>query len=149
MRQYEKGFFGIGVYHPQHECNVGTLFRSALAFEADFLFTIGRQYKLQPGDTPNSTKTVPYFSYKTLEEFKKFGPKDCRLQLVEISDKAVPLPRLTHYHRTAYLLGNEGGGLPKDLLDNYPIVSIPTTICLNLAVAGSIVMYDRISKSRT
>lgn len=142
----KKGFFGIGVYHPQHECNVGTLFRSAMAFGADFLFTIGKKYKLQPGDTPNSTKSVPYFHYKTLDEFKRFSPKDCRLQLVEIADKAVPLPRLTHFDRVAYMLGSEGGGLPTELLDNYPIITIPTAIYLNLAVAGSIVMYDRQSK---
>lgn len=141
-----RGFFGIGVWHPQHDCNVGTLFRSAYAFEASFLFTIGRKYRHQASDTCNSPMHIPYYNYLTYEEFNRHRPYNARLVMVEISEDAYSLPSFVHPERAIYIIGSEGGGLPPTLLKENLVVSIPTKICLNLATAGSIVLYDRCSK---
>lgn len=49
--------------------------------------------------------------------------------------------------RAVYLLGNESSGLPKDILAGcVSTVALPGHFSLNVAVAGSIVLYDRVSK---
>lgn len=37
----KRGYFGIGVYHSKNADNIGTLWRSAAIFGADFIFTNG------------------------------------------------------------------------------------------------------------
>jgi tRNA G18 (ribose-2'-O)-methylase SpoU len=68
---------------------------------------------------------------------------------VEFDPRARPLDRYVHPERACYLLGAEDTGLPKHVLDRCrDLVQIPATAyCLNVAVAGSIVMYDRAAKT--
>lgn len=141
-----RGYCGIGVYHPQHECNLGTLFRSAVAFGADFIFTIGKKYKPQNSDTCRSYKHIPCFNYVNLQDFKDHIPKDCKLVCVEIDDRAREIKNFIHPDRAIYIIGNEGGGIPQELMKSSLVVRIKTSICLNLSVAGSIILYDRMNK---
>lgn len=142
----KKGFFGIGILHPKFECNVGGLFRSAYAFGADFLFTIGRKYKKQSADTVNATGNIPYYHYLTFEQFKDNLPNGCRIVCVEIDENARELKNFVHPVGAAYLLGNEGNGIPQKFLKDNIIIKIPSRVCLNVSVAGSIVLYDRVTK---
>ena len=64
---------------------------------------------------------------------------------VELSNEAEDLPSFRHPKRCAYVLGPERGGLsPAMALGCDFVVRIPTRFSLNLAVAGAIVMYDRL-----
>ena len=57
---------------------------------------------------------------------------------------AVDLPSFTHPVAAAYVLGAEQDSLSPALQERCDfIVKIPTKFCVNLAVAGAIVMYDR------
>jgi|SRR5579885_2026064 len=146
----KKGFFGIGIWNYQYDCNAGTLWRSAYAFGADFLFTVGRKYKRQASDTPNVTQNLPYFAYESTEEFYERLPVGARVVCVEISDelKTYDLTGFVHPHRAVYVLGSETQTLPPKTLRDNLIVTIPTAICLNVSVAGSVVLYDRVAKRR-
>jgi len=140
--------FGIGIYFPKHECNIGTLFRSAVCFGANFVFTVGnRKYRTESSDTLDSQRHIPYFYYKDYHDFNAHRP-NARLITIEIDDNAKELPKFNHPQQAIYLLGSEGGGLPKDVLNpaKADVVVIPSKYCLNLAVAGSIIMYDRVAK---
>lgn len=78
-------------------------------------------------------------------------PYDCRIIFVEQSDGAVSLPSFVHFERAVYVLGAEDGGIPLDIMDAYPRyqrLAIDTAYCLNVAVAGSIIMYDRAAKEK-
>ena len=44
-----KGYFGIGIEGPSKSMNVGTLFRTAHAFGASFVFTLRAQYDVRAG----------------------------------------------------------------------------------------------------
>jgi tRNA G18 (ribose-2'-O)-methylase SpoU len=57
---------------------------------------------------------------------------------------ASDLPSFRHPLRAAYILGPEKGELSKDLVKRCDhIVKIPAKFCVNVGVAGAIVIYDR------
>ena len=140
-----KGYFGIGVEGVSKAVNVGTLFRTAHAFGASFVFTLRAQYDSFRGgrsDTSDTPRSVPTYDFADLETFRL--PQDCRLVGIEISDTAVELPSFRHPRQAAYILGSEREGLSADVqsLCDY-VVKIPTRFSVNLGVAGALVMYDR------
>lgn len=140
-----RGYFGIGVYHPKHEENVGTLWRSAFAFHAAFIFTVGRRFHKQASDTPKAWHHVPMLNYCDMEDFLRHMPHDCPLIGVEIAPNAHPLDRFVHPERCIYLLGAEDHGLPTAVINKCQSVLEVANLrtCLNVATAGSLVLYDR------
>ena len=63
---------------------------------------------------------------------------------MELTEDAVELPSFRHPLRAAYVLGPEGGSLSPEMMARCEfIVKIPIHICINVAMAGSLVMYDR------
>ena len=72
-------------------------------------------------------------------------PQGCRLVGVELLDEAIDLPSFRHPLQAAYVLGPERGSLSPALLERCDhVVRIPTSFCVNVAMAGAIVMYDRV-----
>ena len=68
---------------------------------------------------------------------------------MELLDEAVDLPSFRHPLRAAYVLGPEHGSLSPELLERCDyMVKIPTRFCINVAMAGAIVMYDRVRSWR-
>jgi tRNA G18 (ribose-2'-O)-methylase SpoU len=116
---------------------------------AAFLFTVGRRYRHQATDTVKAPRNVPLYEYADLEEMRDGLPRGCRLVGLEFPhDGAVPLPRLCHPAQAAYLLGGEDCGLSEKALSLCSYVThIPGRFCLNVAVAGTVAMYDRLAKS--
>jgi tRNA G18 (ribose-2'-O)-methylase SpoU len=123
--------------------NVGTLFRTAHAFGASFVFTLRAQYKGALSDTSDTPRSVPAYTFPDLESFRL--PQGCRLVGVEISDQAIDLPSFRHPRQVAYVLGAEREGLSAEVqaLCDY-VVKIPTRFSVNLGVAGALIMYDRL-----
>jgi tRNA G18 (ribose-2'-O)-methylase SpoU len=141
-----KGYFGIGVEGVTKAMNVGTLFRTAHAFGASFVFTVNAQYRRQDGgrsDTSDTPGALPTYHFAGIEAF--LLPQGCRLVGIEITPDAIELPSFRHPRQVAYLLGAEREGLSpaaQGLCDF--VVRIPTRFSVNLGVAGAIVMYDRL-----
>ena len=145
----KRGFFGIGIQHTKKEQNIGTLWRSASIMGASFIFTIGKRYKKQPSDTMQSWRHIPLYNYETFDEFYKAMPYDCQLIGIELDDKSESIETFKHPERCIYLLGAEDNGLTKEAIDKcQKIVQLPGDYCMNVSVAGSIVMYDKIFKSK-
>jgi tRNA(Leu) C34 or U34 (ribose-2'-O)-methylase TrmL len=142
-----RGYFGIGIYHPKTPINLGTLWRSAHNFNASFMFVIGQRYKKQASDTTKAFKHIPLYNYKTFADFMKSRPYDCPLIAIEQSKNSIPLSGFIHPERATYLLGAEDYGIPPRVLSKtQQVIHINTPMCLNVAVAGSIVMFDRQTK---
>ena len=143
----KRGYFGIGVFNGKNEQNIGTLWRSANIMGADFIFTVGKRYRQQCSDTMKTPRHVPLFHYDDWDDFKKHIPYDCPVVAIELDDESVPIKRFEHPERCIYLLGAEDSGIPKHVLEKCQcIVQLPGDVCMNVSVAGSIVMYDRINK---
>jgi len=71
-------------------------------------------------------------------------PDDCRLVGVELTPDAIELPSFRHPPKAAYVLGPEGGSLSPAMIERCEFtVKIPMNFCINVAMAGAIVMYDR------
>jgi tRNA(Leu) C34 or U34 (ribose-2'-O)-methylase TrmL len=141
------GYFGIGVFNPKTENNVGTLWRSAHNFGAQFIFTIGTRWKYQCSDTTRAWRRIPLFEYQTFDQFANSRPRSCQLVGIEQSEKSVDLVGYWHFPRAIYILGAEDNGLPDYVQEQCnAIIHISTPMCLNVAVAGSIVLYDRTMK---
>lgn len=140
-----RGYFGIGAEGVSKAMNAGSLFRSAHAFGASFLFTVAAAYPAAEGgnaDTSDAPSQVPLYSFADVESMRL--PEDCALVGIELHDGAVDLPSFRHPRRAVYVLGMERIGLSREMIaccDH--VVKIPTRFSLNLATAGAIVMYDR------
>lgn len=142
-----RGYFGIGIDGGKNTDNIGTLWRSAHILGASFIFTIGKRYKKQPSDTTFALKHIPLYEYENFNVFYKSIPKNCKLVGVELTESAYKIKNYCHPERCIYLLGSEDNGLSHIALKScHDIIIIPGKYCFNVAVAGSIVMYDRINK---
>ncbi len=140
-----RGYFGVGIYHTKTEINVGTLWRSAYQLGAAFVFTIGRRYKEQASDTYKTTRHVPLYHYSDFEHFQASRPHGAQLVGVELDAKAQSIPGFAHPQRAIYLLGAEDHGLPPQIVSKCQHLVTLQGGSFNVAVAGSIVMYDRSS----
>ena len=141
-----RGYFGIGVDHISKAMNVGNLFRSAHAFGADFVFTVAANYPRSEGrksDTSDAVTHMPFYSFPDSKAM--ILPEGCKLIGVELVDGAIDLPSFHHPSRAAYILGPERGDLSSEIINRCDwTIKIPTKFCINVGIAGAIVMYDRV-----
>ncbi|MBN8925161.1 MAG: RNA methyltransferase [Rhodospirillales bacterium] len=141
-----RGYFGIGAEGTSKSANVGALLRTAHAFGASFCFTIGSGWDSRAArraDTADTPAHVPMWRFPDLGQMHL--PQGCVLVGVELLEEAVDLPSFRHPLNAAYVLGPERAGLSPELLARCRhVIRIPTRFSLNLAVAGALVLYDRL-----
>lgn len=145
-----RGYCGIGVVGPKTAENVGTLWRSAYLMGASFVFVVGHRYRHQPTDAVRATRHVPLWEFPDFGTLRASLPAEATLVAVEEGVVADDLCGFEHPQRAVYVLGAEDVGLSTEVMDACDaVVSIPSTRSLNVAVAGSIVLYDRVTKRRS
>ena len=141
-----RGYFGIGIHGVNKPFNVGNLFRTAHAFGASFVFTVDAKYSKYTGNKSDTSKTLehtPFYAFPTLDDM--LLPKGCQLVGIELTDDAVELPSFRHPINAAYILGPERSNLPQSTIEKCDhIIKIPMKFCVNVGVAGALVMYDRL-----
>jgi tRNA G18 (ribose-2'-O)-methylase SpoU len=132
------------------EHNVGSLVRTAHAAAAEEVLLVGeRDWNVEAARTAELYTTVT--QVEDAEAFRKhLVEKRWNLVAVELDDRAVNLFDAEYPERPCFLLGAELGGIPPEILEESElIVQIPQwglVPSLNLAVAGSIVVYDFLGK---
>lgn len=140
-----RGYFAIGAERMSKSLNLGNLMRSAHAFGASFTFTVGATYQALEAraDTSKGRWHLPHYNWNSVDEMAL--PEGCKLVGIELIEGAIDLPSFRHPMRAAYVLGPEQGSLSQELLSRCSyVVRIPTSFCVNVAMAGAIVMYDRV-----
>ena len=143
-----RGYFAIGVEGVSKSVNLGNLLRTAHAFGASFVFTIGADPRALEtrADTSKAPGHLPLYHWPSPDAVAL--PKGCSLVGIELLDPATDLPVFAHPVRAAYLLGPERGALSPAMLSRCDhVIRIPTSFSLNLATAGAVVMYDRLRAS--
>ena len=139
-----RGYFGIGAQGISKPMNLGNLIRSAHAFGASFVFLVDAHYTIGSAlsDTSQAESQLPLYRFASVEELVL--PGRCLLIGVELLDEAVELPSFRHPQNAAYVFGPERSSLSPEMVARCDhVVKIPTRFCINIAVAGAIVMYDR------
>lgn len=138
-----RGYYGIAVYQPKTEANLGGILRNAHAFGASFVALIGARYRKQATDTSHAGRHIPIFQYADMDAFLMNRPYDCEIVRCEVDGKT-SLPEFTHKPRAIYLFGGEDRTVPVAVGERG--VRIESRYCLNLATSTGIVMYDRHAK---
>ncbi|MYF86593.1 MAG: RNA methyltransferase [Rhodospirillaceae bacterium] len=141
-----RGYFGIGAEGVSKAMNAGALFRTAHAFGASFLFTVDAacsRSELGKSDTSKSWAHVPLHDFESWRDIRL--PTGCCLVGIELTESAIELPSFTHPPQAAYILGPERGSLSPEVTALCAhVVKIRTKFSVNVALAGAIVMYDRL-----
>jgi len=139
-----RGYFGIGAEKISKPMNLGNLFRSAQAFGASFAFTVEAPLPMRQvgSDTSGAFKNLPYYQWDDIASVQL--PRHCQVVGIELTEDAIELPSFRHPTAAAYFLGPEKGSLSPEALEICDhVIKIPTHFCINVAMAGAIVMYDR------
>jgi tRNA G18 (ribose-2'-O)-methylase SpoU len=142
----QRGYFGIGVEGISKAQNLGNLVRSAHAFGSSFFFTVSPVVDVKAvreSDTSKAWENLPFFEYDGHDDFNL--PKKCALVAVEFTDESIELPSFKHPKAAAYVLGAEMGNVSPAMMERADhVIKIPMQFCINVGVAGAIVMYDRL-----
>jgi len=140
-----RGYFAIGAERISKPMNLGNLLRSSHAFGAKFFFTIAahpRAFEAK-SDTSKAAFHLPIYNWPDAAQM--ILPEKCKLVGIELIEGAIDLPSFQHPLHAAYVLGPERGVLSEAVLSRCDyVIKIPTAFCINVAMAGAIVMYDRV-----
>ncbi len=141
-----RGYFAIGAEGISKPMNLGALMRTANAFGAAFVFSVNAEDRTKiayKSDTSRTFKNLPYYQWDTVDEMH--FPKGLQMVGIELTDDAIELPEFRHPRMAAYVLGRERGSLTDDMTAKCDhVVKIPTKFCINVSLAGALVMYDRV-----
>lgn len=143
----EERYFGIGIYQPKTSDNIGTLWRTAYLYGASYIFVIDAKYKKGSSDIMKVWSKIPLLQFETLDAFLSTVPYSCKVVGLENEKDSIPVKDYVHPDRAIYILGSEDNGLPNRLKERcHDMIKLPGEESLNVAVAGSIAMFDRINK---
>ncbi len=141
-----RGYFAIGAEGISKPMNLGALMRTANAFGAAFVFSVKAEDRTKiayKSDTSRTFKNLPYYQWESIEEMH--FPKGIQLVGIELTEDAIELPEFRHPRMAAYVLGPERGNLSEAMVAKCDhVVKIPTKFCINVSLAGALVMYDRV-----
>lgn len=133
----------MAFFEPKVEGNIGTAVRSAHCFGTDFLCLIGKRFKKTPEDTMATERHVPIYEYTDLPDFMAHLPLGAELVVVECDGE--PVETFKHPQRAVYILGGEDRNVP--YIEGVKRVRFPTSHCVNMAMAATLISYDRIVKN--
>jgi tRNA G18 (ribose-2'-O)-methylase SpoU len=140
-----RGYSALGVEGVSKIRNAGAVIRTAHAFHASFAFMVGGEFsqrEIIQSDTSKALEQLPFHMFDSVADFRL--PQGCQLVGIELTEDAHLLPSFRHPRMAAYVLGSERMGLSDDMLGLCDhVIQIPTRFSLNLAVAGALVLYDR------
>jgi tRNA G18 (ribose-2'-O)-methylase SpoU len=140
-----RGFFGVGAEGISKGVNLGALVRTTHAFGGSFFFTVGANVDprdVRTSDTSGAFEHIPFYGFPDVSSLML--PRGCQLVGVELTPDAIELPSFRHPSQAAYVLGPEMGALSPQMQERCDfIVKIPTRFCVNVGVAGALVLYDR------
>ena len=144
-----KSLVEIGLIKPKSPVNVGAVLRAAGCFRAQRIFYTGDRYDRATKfntDTTNAKSSIPL---NNVDDLLATAPETSKKVCIELAEGATPLTEYQHPAHAFYIFGPEDGTISQSIIDNADdVVYIPTIGCMNLAATVSIVLYDRLAKSK-
>lgn len=111
-------------------------------FGADFAFSVGHRNPAEASSV-RAELTIPVFHFESFELCIASIPANARLVCVELAPGALDIRTYAHPRRAVYLLGPEDGALPSGIMRQHDTVLLPGSYPLNVAMAATVVLYDR------
>ena len=140
-----RGFACVGLDQPKIAENIGGAMRAAHAYGASLVAVAGKRFGNIPADTSKAWRHVPVVSCESVFDVM---PRGCVPIAVDLIEGATPLPAFDHPERAFYIFGGEDRTLGPEIVDRcQEVIYVPTTICMNLAAAVNVVLYDRMAKA--
>ena len=141
-----RGYFGIGVEGVSKSANVGALLRTAHAFGAAFCFIVGAGWDARAGRLRRHRRHAGPRAALALRRHRALHlPQRCVLVGVELLEDATDLPSSAIRSMPPTCLAPSVPACrPPCCARCRHVVRIPTRFSLNLAVAGALVLYDRL-----
>ena len=118
---------------------------TARVFGASFVFTVGSRNP-QEHSSIGVERVIPIFHFDTIELFIASIPVNARLVCVELTAGAQDIRTYAHPGCAVYLLGPEDGEVPASITRTHDTLVLPGAIPLNVAMAATVVLYDRLLK---
>jgi tRNA G18 (ribose-2'-O)-methylase SpoU len=153
LEEYRRGLrpFAIAAWEISKEHNVGTLVRTAHAAAAtEVILTGEREWNVPAARTADLYTEIVQLDADVAAFRAHLRKRDWSLVVVELAEGSVNVFDADYPDRPCFLLGAELGGVPQQLVQEAElVVQIPQwglVPCLNLAVAGSLVVYDHLAK---
>lgn len=139
----------IVIENLQDPGNVGTVIRTANAFDIDAVIMVGACADLYNPKTVRASMGAIFrqrVMHMSIEQLNEYTQRFCLpLFGAALSDKAADI-RNAELHRSAVAIGSEGRGLSRELLSicggELIIPMNPHSESLNAAVAASLVMWE-------
>ena len=122
--------------------NMGTLLRTALAFDYDLVVTSENCVSIYNEKVVNASKGAIFQMPVAKDKLKSFKGTH-QILVTNLSKNAIPLDEVQVPEKFVLVLGNESHGVSKDirsLADKEIIIPIKNIDSLNVAVAGGILM---------
>ncbi|MBU0930020.1 MAG: hypothetical protein KJ623_03025 [Nanoarchaeota archaeon] len=143
----------LAIINFENEMNVGGLVRTANAASLKEVVIVGKKtWSKAPARGAHSR--IKLVKIRTSDEFIDYCMRNgYNIISVEIGKESNNIFEYEYPKNTILVVGNEGMGVPKKILDNsFSRIYIPqygSMECLNAAVAGSIAIYDWIRKNNS
>lgn len=139
-----RGFSTIGFVSQKDTKNTGSLLRAAHAYDVGLVvFQSPRDTVRDYLNTSKAERHIPVV-FGNIKDIRPYGAK---IVAVEFVKEATPLPEFEHPEQAFYVFGPENSSIPEDVMEIADeVVYVPTSICMNLACAANVVLYDRMCK---
>ena len=128
--------------------NVGTILRTAHSFGIDCIYLSKGCADIYNPKTIQSSQGalfyIPVIQTDLVEEIKNLQTKDIEVYATALHDNHKDLQDIKPNEKYAILVGNEGQGVRKELIDlsdHIVKIEMETFESLNVAIAASICMY--------
>lgn len=144
-----RGFAAIGLVNPKNPANIGGVLRAAGCYAAALVVLGGvRPLRLSclPTDVCKAWRHLPHV---LIDDVFDACPYGCVPVAVDLIPGARSLVGYQHPERAFYIFGAEDATLGKAVTDRCrDVVYVPTDVCMNLAAAVNVVLYDRLAKQQ-
>lgn len=141
-----KGYAAVGLIGPKTDHNAGGALRAVKCFNAELVLIEKARFTTTVTDTHKTWRHVPVMR---VDDIMESIPYDCVPVCIEIVPGSHSLVDYVHPQRALYIFGPEDGSVRKEVVERCrDVVSIPSSLCLNLAATVNVVLYDRLAKQK-
>jgi tRNA G18 (ribose-2'-O)-methylase SpoU len=136
----------VAIENYQHDYNIGTIVRSANAFNVAGVHIIGKRHWNRRGAMATE-KYLQLFHHPTLEDFVKWAAENKQTIIgIDNIKGSIPLGTANLINNTVLVFGQEGPGLSPELQAHcaqiIAIEQFGSTRSVNVGVAAGIILYE-------